>query len=146
MQPFKKQILGLTIYHLVASSLLLKGCATPSQTIGLSGVAGAGIGAIAGGLSDPGKDGKYRTRNVVIGSALGGATGLVTGAFMSNAVENGKAEGKKQAKSEQLVGAPLLKDPRVEARWVESKVVGNRYVEGHFEYQIVEPAQWEAKQ
>lgn len=65
---------------------------------------------------------------------------------MSDAIETGKAQASKETKSEQLIGAPLLKDPRVEARWVETKVVGNRYIEGHFEYQIIEPAQWEARQ
>ncbi len=128
------------------ASLLLKGCATPNQTIGLGGVAGAGAGAIAGGLADPGKDGKFRTRNVVIGSALGGMAGMMTGALVNDAFESGKAEGAKKVKSDQAIGAPLLKDPRVEAHWVDSRVVGNRYIEGHFEYQIIEPAQWEVKQ
>jgi hypothetical protein len=146
MQSAKKQIFDLTVHHLVILSLLLKGCATPSQTIGLGGVAGAGVGAISGGLADPGKDGQYRTRNVVIGSALGGAAGLLTGALVSDAIETGRAQASKKTKSEHLIGAPLLKDPRVEARWVETKVVGNRYIEGHFEYQIIEPAQWEARQ
>lgn len=109
MPSFKKQIFDQTIHHLVILSLLLKGCATPNQSAGLNG------GAIAGGLSDPKKDGNYRTRNVVIGQTKG-------------------------------IGTPLLKDPRVEARWVDSKVTGSRYVEGHFEYQIIEPAQWESRQ
>ena len=38
---------------------------------------------------------------------------------------------------------PDLKNPKVEARWIEGKVAGNRYIDGHFEYIIVEPAHWD---
>ena len=40
-------------------------------------------------------------------------------------------------------GVPDLKDPKVEARWIEDKIMGNRFIEGHYEYLITEPAHWE---
>ena len=38
---------------------------------------------------------------------------------------------------------PSLRNPKVESRWIEGRVIGNRYVDGHFEYIISEPARWE---
>lgn len=37
---------------------------------------------------------------------------------------------------------PQLTNPKVESRWVEARTVGNRYIEGHFEYIIAEPLRW----
>ncbi len=48
----------------------------------------------------------------------------------------GKAEGHDGS-------SPNLKNAHVEARWVEGKASGNRYVAGHMEYVITEPARWE---
>ena len=44
----------------------MSGCATQSKSLALGGVIGAGTGAVLGGIADPGKDGEYRTRNVII--------------------------------------------------------------------------------
>ena len=41
-------------------------------------------------------------------------------------------------------GVPDLKDPKVEARWIEDRIFGNRFIEGHYEYLITEPAHWES--
>ena len=60
------------LIHIIAFSLAIAGCATQSKSIGLAGGIGAGGGAILGGIADPGKNGEYRTRNVVVGAALGG--------------------------------------------------------------------------
>lgn len=43
-------------------------------------------------------------------------------------------------------GQPDLKDPKVEARWIEDRIMGNRFIEGHYEYLITEPAHWDKKQ
>ncbi len=39
--------------------------------------------------------------------------------------------------------APNVKPPKVETYWIEGKVVGNRYIEGHYEYVISEPSRWD---
>lgn len=31
------------------------------------------------------------------------------------------------------------------ARWIEGKVIGNRYIDCHFEYIIIEPAHWDVE-
>jgi hypothetical protein len=40
---------------------------------------------------------------------------------------------------------PSLKGAKVESRWIEGRAVGNRYIEGHFEHIIIEPARWDAE-
>ena len=66
------------LVQITALSLAMSGCATQSKSIGLGGAIGAGTGAVLGGIADPGKNGEYRTRNVVVGAALGGMAGMVT--------------------------------------------------------------------
>lgn len=123
------------------------GCATQGKSLGMGAGIGAGAGAIAGGIADPGKDGEHRTRNVIVGSALGGVAGVVAGGLLYDAGEDkrraGYEAGKKAGSKPQSGTMPALSQPKVEARWVDSKVIGNRYVEGHFEYVIVEPIRWE---
>lgn len=38
---------------------------------------------------------------------------------------------------------PELKDAKVESRWIEGRAAGNKYIEGHFEYIIVETSKWD---
>lgn len=72
-----------------------------------------------------------------------------SGALIHANTEDKKREAYEQGKSEavkkqQSTGTmPNLKNPKVEARWIDGKVIGNRYVDGHFEYVIVEQARWE---
>lgn len=126
------------------------GCSTMGKSSALGGGIGAGVGAIAGGLADPGKDGEHRTRNVIVGSALGSVAGVVAGGLLYDAGEDkrqaGFEAGKKTGSKPQPGAMPALSQAKVEAQWVESKVVGNRYVEGHFEYIIMEPTRWEGTQ
>lgn len=142
------------IYFLFVSGVTLiafamGGCATQSKSIALGGAVGMGTGAAIGGIADPGSNGQYRTRNVIIGSALGGVAGLVTGAAIHGSVEDQKKEaferGKGQGKPAVPGERPELTEPKVEAYWIEGKVSGSRYVEPHWEYQITEPARWERK-
>ncbi|HXH75402.1 MAG TPA: hypothetical protein VNJ08_10585 [Bacteriovoracaceae bacterium] len=133
----------------VFSLTLFVGCSSFNKSMGLGGAIGVGSGAIIGGLADPGKDGKFRTRNVVIGSVIGGALGAAAGGVINQKSEKEKAESYEKAKSqiekEQLNSRemPNLKSPKVEARWIEGRTVGNRYIAPHYEYIITEPARWE---
>lgn len=128
---------------------MLVGCATQNKSLALGGALGVGTGAIIGGIADPGKDGQYRTRNVIIGSSIGGMAGMATGAFINSNIEDKKHDayekGKSDAATKQQVSGnmPNLKNPKVEARWIDGKITGNRYVDGHFEYVIIEQARWE---
>lgn len=136
------------LIHLIALSLAMLGCATQSKSVGLGGVIGASTGAVLGGIADPGRNGEYRTRNVVVGAALGGMAGMVAGSVIHNETERQKKEaflkGRTSAPSAQSTGAmPTLKPARVESRWIEGHRQGNVWVDGHFEHRIVEPARWE---
>lgn len=125
-------------------SATLSRCATNSRSSALGGAIGASTGAILGGIADPGKEGEYRTRNVIVGTALGGMAGMISGSIIHENTEKKKQEAFLMGKrSTPTVGTtPALQNAKVEARWVESKVVGNRFIEGHFEYVIVEPSRW----
>lgn len=136
------------VIHLLALSLMfLNGCATAGKSAALGGGIGAGVGAIAGGLADPGRDGEYRTRNVVIGTALGGMAGLAAGSLIHNEVEDQKREafqkGAASSPSPKNGTMPALKTPRVESKWIDAHVVGNKFIDGHFEYIITEPTRWD---
>lgn len=143
----KFKLLQLVIYV----SIMVSGCATQTKSIALGGAIGAGTGAALGGIVDPGKHGEYRTRNIIIGSAVGGIAGAFAGSSLFENNEKKKQEaydnGQKNAKAalNKQGNMPELKNPKVEARWIEGKVVGNRYIDGHFEYIIVEPAHWDVE-
>lgn len=143
-----KALLILTLTAL----LFQTGCSTLGKSAGLGTAIGAGTGAALGGIVDPGKDGQYRTRNVIIGAGVGAIAGGLTGAAIHENNERAKElaylKGKEaERKSAQASKTPpALSQPKVDAVWVESKVTGNRYIEGHFEYVITEPTRWEAPQ
>lgn len=129
--------------------VLVTGCATQNKSAGLAGLIGATGGAALGGIVDPGKDGEYRTRNVIIGAGIGGMAGLIAGSAMHEEIKDREtaAYSKGRASAPQVAtGAmPSLKSAKVESRWIEGRVVGNRYIEGHFEYIITEPTRWDAQ-
>ncbi len=140
------------IVVLTLTALLLQtGCSTLGKSVSLGSAIGAGTGAALGGIVDPGKNGQYRTRNVIIGAGVGAIAGGFTGAAIHESGERDKElaylKGKEaERKSSQAKSPPALQQPKVEAFWVESKVAGNRYIEGHFEYVITEPTRWETPQ
>ncbi len=148
----KSNLTYFLFIHLIAFSsvLFMNGCVTANKSLGLGGAIGAGTGAIAGGLVDPGKDGEFRTRNVIVGAALGGMAGMIAGSVIHNEMEDQKKEayqkGRASAPSPKTGAMPALKTAKVESRWVEGHSTGNRYIEGHFEYIITEPTRWEAAQ
>ena len=124
----------------------LVGCATQNKTTALGGLIGATGGAAIGGIADPGKNGEYRTRNVVIGATIGTMGGLVAGSLLHDQIKQREAEsyakGRASAPQAPLGAMPNLRNPKVESRWIEGRVIGNKYVEGHFEYIITEPTRW----
>ena len=135
-------------FLILALTIIQSGCSTMSKSIGLGSAVGAGAGAALGGIVDPGKNGEYRTRNVIIGAGLGAMAGGFTAASIHENTERDKElsflKGKEeQRKNSRTQNSPSLQQPKVEAIWVESKVTGNRYIEGHFEYIITEPTRWE---
>lgn len=131
---------------LILAASVLSGCATQNKSVGLGAALGGGTGALVGSVADPGKNGKYRTRNIILGTALGGMAGAIAGHAIHDNTEKKKKEAflKGQASSPTPDGSPPnLSAPKVETRWIEGRVVGNRFIEGHFEYVIIEPARWD---
>ena len=130
-------------------AFILNGCATQGKSAGLGGLIGATGGAALGGIADPGKKGEYRTRNVVIGAAVGGMAGMIAGSTLFDEIksreEKAFANGRASAPRQTSGTMPSLREAKVESRWIEGRVVGNRYIEGHFEYVITEPTRWNAR-
>lgn len=130
-------------------ALLATGCATQNKSAGLGGLIGATGGAAIGGVVDPGKNGEYRTRNVIIGATLGGMAGVIAGSTLHDEIKAREsaayAKGRASAPQMSTGAMPSLRGAKVESRWIEGRVVGNRYIEGHFEYIITEPARWDAQ-
>ena len=151
MTKERKQFLYFTVIHLVALSLVMfsPGCSTANKSAGLGGAIGAGTGAMLGGIADPGKDGEYRTRNVMVGAALGGMAGFIAGSVIHKEMDEQKKEaflkGRTSSPPPQSGEMPSLSQAKVRTEWVESRVSGNRFVEGHFEYVIEEPSRWDSK-
>lgn len=148
----KNKLICVLTVHLAALFVvfLITGCATANKSVGLGGSIGAGTGAIAGGLANPGKDGEFRTRNVIVGSAIGGMAGMIAGSTIHNEMEDQKNDaflkGKASQPSPKAGAMPSLKSAKVDSRWVEGHRVGNRYIEGHFEHIITEPSRWDESQ
>ncbi len=131
----------------LSTAALQTGCSSMGKSAGLGSAIGAGTGAALGGII--GQDGKHRTRNVIVGASVGAIAGGFAGSAIHESNERDKElaylKGKEsERKSSKGQSTPALQQPKVEAIWVESKVVGNRYIEGHFEYIITEPTRWEA--
>jgi malic enzyme len=133
---------------IVMTAVFMSACATREKSIGLGSSLGAGMGAALGGIMNPGKNGQYRTRNVIVGATVGAIAGGFTGSTLHDQKEQEKEiallKSQKNAAS-RSPAVPELQQPKVEAYWVESKAVGNKWIEGHYEYVISEPTRWAAQ-
>jgi hypothetical protein len=131
------------------AALAMQGCATSGKSLALGGGIGAGTGALVGAIADPGKNGEFRTRNVLIGTALGGMAGMVTGALLYDNTEDKEKEAytKGQTSVPNKPAPPFgpgVTPAKIDVQWVDGKVVGNRYIDGHYERIISEPTHWDA--
>ena len=146
MNKFKNRHLLIALIYLGAL-LLASGCATQGKSAGLGAAIGGGTGALIGHIADPGKNGGYRTRNVILGTAVGAMAGSIAGDLSYKELESQKRDaflkGKASVPQARDGAMPTLKNPKVESRWVEGRISGNKYIEGHYEYIISEPARWE---
>ncbi len=139
------------LYEIAALGLVIQltsSCATSTRSTGLGAGLGGGTGAIVGSVMSSGKSGEVRTRNVILGTTLGALAGGLTGSLVYQGSEKSKQEaylkGKQDGAKEAPKGTPpQVKEPKVESIWVEGRAVGNRYIEGHYEYVITEPTRWE---
>lgn len=144
MTPYRAGIAILLIL------IALTGCATANKSVGLGAAVGAGTGMAIGGIADPGKNGEYRTRNVIIGGALGAMTGMIAGSAIHASSEKEKAAAFKAGQSSAPMTDPNEPPKLVQAQWraevVEAKRIGNRFIPRHIEYVITEQAHWDDAQ
>lgn len=144
----KLNLLSIVAIH-IAALLLATGCATKNKSAGLGGLIGATGGAALGGIVDPGKNGEYRTRNVIMGASIGGMAGLIAGSALHDEIKTRESEaytkGRASAPQKTAGAMPSLREAKVESRWIEGHRIGNRYIEGHFEHIITEPTRWDVQ-
>lgn len=133
---------------------LLSGC----STFGKSTAAGAGTGAVVGGIAGsflPG-DESSKPKNILIGAAAGATVGALSGALIHksmedkerDAFEKGKSANKSSGRGTVVAsgngsGNRRYIPPKIERRWVDDEIRGNILVEGHYEQVIVEEGHWE---
>ena len=142
------QILTLLTGLLILTS---SGCSTLDKSMSLGGAIGAGAVGSFGGLATSGYNRNFQTKTVILSSALGGLVGMGIANIIHNQSKNNEEKEKKKKKFtsyEQIMANPMKTDkpdlirPRIETRWVKGRVDGDKYIEGHFEYIIVEPTHW----
>ncbi len=126
-------------------TLVINGCATEGKSVGGGAAIGALGGAAIGGIAAPGRKGEFRTRNVLVGATLGAMVGAVSGTLIHKKMEDAKKEAFEKGKAsprDEISAQPKLTEPKVEAHWMEGRAQGNRWIDGHWEYLILEPARW----
>ena len=128
------------MFKLITPILLLSsitGCATALDSTllgaGVGATAGAGIGSAAGSPN----------HNEIRAGAVGAVTGAVFGGLLGY-LTNHEEEKKRlaQTKDKENLGTPELTKPIVRRVWVPSKIEGEHFIEGHFQYVIERPSVW----
>jgi len=142
-----KNLNWITLTSIVTIASLLTGCATNTRSTGLGAGIGGGTGALVGSIMSGGKNGEVRTRNVILGTTIGALAGGLTGSLIQSSQEKARMEayekGKLDAPRPTQGKVPQVHAPKVESIWVEGRAVGNRFIDGHYEYVITEPTRWE---
>jgi hypothetical protein len=127
-----------TVPLIIASIILLQGCATAKDSVLL----GASLGAVtAGGLANHASAHDHKI------TAMGALTGAGFGALIGYLGHKDKTRSERQKRptSDQEVkgtNLPRLTEPRYRSIWIPDKIEGDRYIEGHRVYIIEEGAQW----
>ena len=152
-EDMKKNITNIpiitTIEILILTGLLIltSGCSTLDKSMLLGGALGAGAVGSFGGLATSGYNKNFQAKTVILSSALGGLVGMGIASAIHKQDREAK-EKKRFTTYEQIMANPTKTDkpdlikPRIETRWVEGRVEGDKYIEGHFEYIIVKPTHW----
>ncbi|MBF0298175.1 MAG: TraV family lipoprotein [Oligoflexia bacterium] len=141
------------VFLLIIPCLLFNSCSTLKQTTSL----GAIIGGITGALMAPGFVKKDKEKALIIGSLAGLLIGGISGKLIHDQVETREKELKKKILFNlenqdvltpfnkfdgQKQGVPQVLTPKVERVWVEPKVEGSKFIQGHYVYVIVDEAHW----
>lgn len=130
-------------YLIVLSLIYTTGCSTLKESV----FTGAAIGGVAGGAIGNGQGrGKHRnvtTRNgLLIGAVLGGTIAYLAHKNKKIKVKTNKTPNVKLSKKKVEENYPKLTRPKVKKVWIKDKVIGNRFIKGHWEFIIEENSQW----
>lgn len=150
-----KKIKNMSVLAILATTSLLtaSGCATMSDSLILGVATGAGAGAIIGNQNGGSGD------NVATGAAIGAAVGGLSAYLIHKGLEK-RDEGLRRETLLNLekfdVSAPqrssqgevppgmghALTRPTVDVEWIETRVDGDKLVEGHKVWRITEKSKW----
>ena len=141
-------------YFILLNSILLSGCSTPSDSIILGSLSGAGAGAAIGSI------GEGQSERTFTGAAIGAAVGGL-GAFL---IHKGLEKREDRLRRETLlnlekyeVSVPqgalnsvsipagdghALTRPVVDVQWIETNIEGDKLIEGHRIWRITEKSKW----
>jgi len=119
-----------------------------SQWKGLESGAGASIYGLAAGLSKPGKDRAYRTRNIILDPGDCGLGCIVAEGVIHSEAQQQKVPACQDENTSVLTAdsrtVPSFKEPKAEVRWVQCKEE-DRYIDELFEHKLNVQRQWGAK-
>lgn len=138
----------VNIQTMVVLMILTSGCSTLDKSMLLGGVVGAGAMGSLGNLATSHKDSHTQVKAVILSSALGGLVGMGIANVIHKNEKSRGTSGKtftrhREIKSDSRTkNLPDLTKPRIETRWIPGRIVNDKYIEGHFEYIIVEPTHW----
>ena len=123
----------------VLLSFVLSACASTGKGVLLGTVIGGAAGGVVGGSTSAGGN---RTKATLTGVGIGAATGALFGYIASKNEQ--ELERRKHARSASPSSDRklFLTKPEVRSIWVEDKIEGNRFVEGHYIHIIENPSGW----
>ena len=93
------------VLPMAIAALSFPACSSPGHSAEAGAAIGAGVGATAGLLADPGDGGGHRIRNVLIGTGVGGVLGAGAGLLIGN-----NTEAEKQAAQLRGQGVALFRE------------------------------------
>ena len=141
----KTKVLGLLLL-----SLLLSSCASVGRSIVVGSTGGATIGALTGAALSR----KGQKKKTITGSLIGGMLGALGGYLVHKKLDKrdertrkellfqlknfGTQDGFGDAHSKN----PMVTKPVIGSGWVNTRVDGNKLIEGHRVWTIEEPSQW----
>ncbi|MBF0363667.1 MAG: hypothetical protein HQK49_21795 [Oligoflexia bacterium] len=139
-----------SIIFIIILVLLFSSCSTIPKSVSLGMI----TGGVTGGLIAPGLVNKEKKNALVIGALIGIALGGIGGYFTHKKLEERDEQVRKDMmfnletnaiNTQSTVGKDSIPDvlkPKVEKIWVEPKIEGGKYIQGHFIWQIIDEARW----
>ncbi|MBI4403529.1 MAG: hypothetical protein HY537_05180 [Deltaproteobacteria bacterium] len=121
---------------IIAICIVVNGCASIEQSIGLGatvvGAIGVGMGTAAGG----------NVRSALVGLGVGAVVGSAVGYLAHRDRHEKETYLKLVSKNNEVSKTPSLTAPEVRRIWVPEKIEGSKYIDGHYEFILERNSVW----